>query len=78
MEFEKKFAPSIIDQPLYNEKAEIVSVNEELEISSVLSYFEVRRDPDGKIKKKSKEDYQSLMKVYWPYYLIPLEEEDSA
>ncbi len=68
MEFEKKFSPSVIDQTLYNEKAENVSVNEEVEISSVLSYFEVRRDPDGKIKKKSKEDFQFLMKVYWPYF----------
>lgn len=75
MTFEKKISPSVIDETLYNEKEASVTVKPELEVSSVLCYFEEQRDPTGRFKKKSKEDYRLLMKVYWPYYLIPLGED---
>ncbi len=78
MEFENKIAPSVIDETLYKEAEKSISVKSELEICSVLSYFEERRDPDGKFKKKSKESYKTLLKVYWPFYLIPLSENETA
>ncbi len=78
MEFEKKVSPSVIDETLWNESESQVSVKTELEVSSVLSYFEEQRDPEGKIKKKSKEEYQYLLKIYWPFYLIPLGEEETV
>lgn len=78
MDFKKKTSPSVIDETLWRESEKQVSVKDELEVSCALSYFEEQRDPTGKIKKKSKEDYKHLMKIYWPYYLIPLDEEDTA
>ncbi len=78
MEFEKKVSPSVIDQTLFSEKETSISVKPELEVSSVLNYFEERRDPDGKFKKKSRENYKYLIKIYWPYYLIPLGEAETA
>ncbi len=78
MEFENRISPAVVDETSWKENEEQVSVKPELEVATVLSYFEEQRDPVGKIKKKSKEQYQSLLKLYWPYYLIPLSEENSA
>ncbi|MHA1844533.1 MAG: hypothetical protein ACTSWE_09765 [Promethearchaeota archaeon] len=78
MEFENRTSPSVIDETSWKENEEQVSVKPELEVATVLSHFEEQREPIGKIKKKSKEQYQNLLKLYWPYYLIPLTEENSA